>query len=131
MAFQFPSGTSKMGTIHDSIYSIINFLEYLQNSGKILKFKELGVSGDGKVTNEFHVYPKMGSPFTIYDYKFGFDPSDEDHFEEEYDFSIGGYGPEAEATAKSLGFNVVNEMTEEELNEIFVHQMKYRAGIIK
>ena len=145
-------GTSRVGTIDDSYYSIKNRIDMLEDEGKI-RVKTFGESPDGKVTNEFHIYPndRMES-FTIYDYKFGFDPSEEEHFMEEYPFSLGGKSQNALESAKALGFNVVdnnmenqtteayhigngNEMIskelEEEMNEIFVRQMKYKVGIIK
>jgi hypothetical protein len=145
-------GTSRVGTIDDSYYSIKNRIDMLENEGKI-RVKTFDESPDGKVTNEFHIYPndRMES-FTIYDYKFGFDPSEEEHFMEDYSFSVGGKSQNALESAKALGFNVVdnnmenqtteayhvgngNEMIskelEEEMNEIFVRQMKYKAGIIK
>jgi hypothetical protein len=145
-------GTSRVGTIDDSYYSIKNRIDMLEDEGKI-RVKTFGESPDGKVTNEFHIYPndRMES-FTIYDYKFGFDPSEEEHFMEDYPFSLGGKSQNALKSAKALGFNVTggdmenqtseayhigngNEMIskelEEEMNEIFVRQMKYKAGIIK
>ena len=141
-------GTSRVGTINDSYYSIKNRIDMLEDEGAIT-VKTVGKSPDGKVTNEFHIFP---APFTIYEYKFGLDPSDEDNFEEEYPFSVGGKNQNALKSAKALGFNVVdnnmenqtteayhigngNEMIskelEEEMNEIFIRQMKYKAGIIK
>jgi hypothetical protein len=126
MALKFPSNTSRVGTIKDSIYGIKNTIDYLEQEGKI-EYKSLGASADGKVTNEYRIFPTDGTPpFTIYDYRFGFDPSDEDHYEEEYNFSIGGIGPESEESAKQLGFEVISDLDEE-----FIRQMKYKAGIIK
>jgi hypothetical protein len=126
MALKFPKPSSRVGTIKDSIYGIQNTIDSLEQEGKI-KYKSLGASGDNKVTNEYQIFPTDGTaPFTIYDYKFGFDPSDQDHYEEEYEFSIGGIGQESEDSAKELGFAVV-----EGLDEEFVRQMKYKAGIIK
>jgi hypothetical protein len=144
-------GTSRVGTIEDSYYSIKNRIDMLEDEGKI-RVKTFGESPDGKVTNEFHIYPndRMES-FTIYDYKFGFDPSEEEHFMEDYPFSLGGKNQNALKSAKALGFNVTggdmeNQTSEAyhigndnkvitpeeaELNEIFVRQMKYKAGIIK
>ena len=81
-------GTSRVGTIKDSYYSIKNRIDMLEDEGKI-KVKTLGESPDGKVTNDFHIYQKyLISPFTIYDYKFGFYQSEEDHFMEDYPFSV-------------------------------------------
>ena len=131
-------GTSRVGTIEDSYYSIKNRIDMLEGEGKI-RVKTLGESPDGKVTNEFHVYPNGNmAPFTIYDYKFGFDPSDDEYFMEDYSFSVGGKTQNALKSADALGFNIVkptmevkDEMSEKELNEAFVRQMQYKAGIIK
>lgn len=126
MALKFPSRTFRVGTIRDSIYGIQNHIDYLEQEGKI-KYNSLGASPDGKTTNEYRIFPTDGSaPFTIYDYKLGLDPSDEDNYQEEFEFSIGGTGQESEDSAKELGFSVV-----EGLDEEFVRQMKYKAGIIK
>ena len=75
MDLKFPTPSFRVGTIRDSIYSIVSTIEYLEQDGRI-QYKELGSSPDGKVTNEFHIFPTNGmAPFAIYDYKFGFDPS--------------------------------------------------------
>lgn len=106
-------GTSRVGTIKDSYYSIKNRIDMLEDEGKI-KVKTLGESPDGKVTNEFHIYPNdRMSPFTIYDYKFGFDPSEEEHFMEDYPFSVGGKNQNALKSAKALGFDVISNQTME------------------
>jgi hypothetical protein len=106
-------GTSRVGTIKDSYYSIKNRIDMLEDEGKI-KVKTLGESPDGKVTNEFHIYPNdRMSPFTIYDYKFGFDPSEEEHFMEDYPFSVGGKNQNALESAKALGFDVISNQTME------------------
>ena len=113
MDLKFPTPSFRVGTIRDSIYSIVSTIEYLEQDGKI-RYKELGSSPDGKVTNEFHIFPTNGmAPFAIYDYKFGFDPNDEDNYEEEYEFSIGGASKDAEESARKLGFEVVSESMEE------------------
>ena len=129
--------TFRVGTINDSYYSIKSNIDMLEDEGKIT-VKNLGPSPDGKVTNEFVIYPNDGGErFTIYDYKFGFDPSDEDHYDEEYNFSIGGSNPESVESARQLGFNVENylqeikQMPNDDLDEYFINKMKYRAGIIK
>ena len=113
MALKFPHPSFRVGTIEDSIYSIVSTIEYLEQDGRI-QYKELGPSSDGKVTNEFHIFPTNGmAPFSIYDYKFGLDPSDEDNFEKEFTFSIGGASKDAEESAKKLGFEVVSYNMEE------------------
>ena len=125
--------TSRVGTIEDSYYSIKNRIDMLEDEGKI-RVKTLGESPDGKVTNEFHIYPnnRMES-FTIYDYKFGFDPSDEEHFMEDYSFSVGGKSQNALKAAKALGFNVVsnnvneNENEEDVLGDWISDMLKYKS----
>jgi hypothetical protein len=113
MDLKFPRPSFRVGTIKDSIYSIMSTIEYLEQDGRI-QYKELGPSPDGKVTNEFHIFPTNGmAPFAIYDYKFGFDPSDEDNYEEEFEFSIGGASKDAEESARKLGFEVVSKSMEE------------------
>ena len=73
-------------------------MDDLENSSKVI-VREKGSSADGKVYREFEVVDrdsavpggnKQERGFTVYDYKFGFDPGDIDNYEEEYDFSIGG-----------------------------------------
>ena len=61
----------------------------LEDSGKVIVRTLSGPSGDGKVNREFEVVDrdsavpggnKQERGFTVYDYKFGFDPGDEDTF---------------------------------------------------
>ena len=115
MALKFPSRSFRVGTIKDSIYSISSMAEYIQDSGKAI-VQDLGPSPDGKSYYEWRIIPKNGmEPFAIYDYKFGVDPGDEDNFEEEFEFSIGGASKAAADSAKAFGFNVVSEG---EINEV-------------
>lgn len=126
MALKFPINTFRVGTIEDSIYGITNTIESIQNSDEAI-VQDLGSSPDGKSYYEWRIFPKNGMPpFAIYDYKLGLDPGDEDNFEEEFGFSVGGTSKAALESAKKLGFNVVSDLDEE-----FVRQMKYKAGIIK
>jgi hypothetical protein len=114
MALKFPSRSFRVGTIKDSVYSISSTVEYIQDSGKAI-VQDLGASPDGKSYYEWRIIPKNGmEPFAIYDYKLGVDPGDQDNFEEEFEFSIGGASKEAEDSAKAFGFNVVSE---ENINE--------------
>jgi hypothetical protein len=126
MALKFPINTFRVGTIEDSIYGITNTIESIQNSDEAI-VQDLGSSPDGKSYYEWRIFPKNEMPpFAIYDYKLGLDPGDEDNFEEEFGFSVGGTSKAALESAKKLGFNVVSDLDEE-----FVRQMKYKAGIIK
>jgi len=144
MALKFPNQSHRVGTIKDSVYSISSIAEYIKDSGKAT-VQSFGPSSDGKSNYEWRIIPKNGmEPFAVYDYKFGLDPGDEDNFQEEFEFSIGGQNPQAVESAKAFGFSVVpdqtmeayhigndNEMVSKELEESFVRQMKYKAGIIK
>jgi hypothetical protein len=139
MALKFPDRSHRVGTIKDSIYSISSTAEYIKDSGKAI-VQDLGPSSDGKSNYEWRIIPKNGmEPFAIYDYRFGLDPGDEDNFQEEFEFSIGGQNPQAVESAKAFGFSVVpnqtmeakDEMNKEDLNEAFIRQMQYKAGIIK
>ncbi len=112
---------SRGGTVTDSFYSIANNADEIdgQNIGKDtypIEVKRLGPSSDDKTNEEIIV--RYGSDlkdyFSIYDYKFGEDPTSEDNFDEEYSFSLGvptGKGRETLTWAKKLGFEV-DEMNE-------------------
>ncbi len=112
---------SRGGTVTDSFYSIANNADEIegQNIGKDtypIEIKRLGPSSDGKTNEEILV--RYGSDlkdyFSIYDYRFGEDPTSEDNFDQEYPFSLGvptGKGRETLTWAKKLGFEV-DEMSE-------------------
>ena len=92
-------GGSRIGTLNISFRDLLNKMDDLEKSGKVIVRTLSGPSGDGKVNREFEVVAlkdaipggnKQEEGFTVYDYKFGFDPGSEEHFMEEYDFSVGG-----------------------------------------
>jgi hypothetical protein len=116
MALKFPSPSFRVGTIKDSVYSLSSAIEYIEDSGKAI-VQDLGSSPDGKSYYEWRIIPKNGmAPFAIYDYKLGVDPGDEDNFEEEFEFSIGGDSQDAVNSAKVFGFNVSPDQTTEAYN---------------
>jgi hypothetical protein len=116
MALKFPSPSFRVGTIKDSVYSLSSAIEYIEDSGKAI-VQDLGSSPDGKSYYEWRIIPKNGmAPFAIYDYKLGVDPGDEDNFEEEFEFSIGGDSQDAVNSAKVFGFNVAPDQTTEAYN---------------
>tara|TARA_R110000803_G_scaffold64319_3_gene125308 strand:+ start:284 stop:778 length:495 start_codon:yes stop_codon:yes gene_type:complete len=103
------------GTITDSFYNIANIADELDgnNEGKDtypIEVKRLGPSGDDKVTEEIVIRFGEGSKdyFSIYDYKFGEDPTSEDNYQKEYPFSIGipTGGKDSLRYAMKLGFKV-------------------------
>ena len=92
-------GGGRIGTLKISFKDLQDKMDELENSGKVIVRTLPGPSGDGKVNREFEVVDresavaggnKQERGFTVYDYKFGFDPGDEEHFMEEYPFSVGG-----------------------------------------
>ena len=91
-------GGGRIGTLRISYKDLVDKMDELEKSGKVI-VREKGSSADGKVNREFEVIDrdsavpggrKQERGFTVYDYKFGFDPGDQDNFTEEYDFSVGG-----------------------------------------
>ena len=105
-------GGSRIGTLNISFKDLSDKMDDLDRSGDVLVRRLEGPSGDGKVNREFEVVAlkdaipggnKQEEGFTVYDYKFGFDPGDEEHFDQEYDFSVGGTNL---ALAQDLGLDV-------------------------
>ena len=92
-------GGGRIGTLKISYRDLVDKMDELERSGKVIVREMPGPSGDGKVNREFEVVDrdsavpggnKQEKGFTVYDYKFGFDPGSIKHYEEEYDFSVGG-----------------------------------------
>ena len=92
-------GGGRIGTLKISFKDLQDKMDDLENSGKVIVRTLPGPSGDGKVNREFEVVDrdsavpggnKQERGFTVYDYKFGFDPGDEDNFMNKYPFSVGG-----------------------------------------
>ena len=92
-------GGGRIGTLNISFKDLQDKMDDLENSGKVIVRTLPGPSGDGKVNREFEVVDrdsavpgggKQERGFTVYDYKFGFDPGSQDHFDQEYNFSVGG-----------------------------------------
>ena len=108
--------TSRGGTINDSFFNIANTADEIEgtNDGKDtypIEVKRLGASSDGKVTEEIVIRYGEGhyDYFSIYDYKFGEDPTSEENYQNEYPFSLGlptGNADTAKRYAMKLGFNV-------------------------
>ena len=92
-------GGGRIGTLRTTAKHIIDKMDELEEEGEVVVRELQGPSGDGKVNMEFEVVDrefavpggnKQERGFTVYDYKFGFDPRDPDHVDVEYDYSIGG-----------------------------------------
>ena len=92
-------GGGRIGTLEISFKDLQDKMDELEKSDKVIVRTLSGPSGDGKVNREFEVVDrdsavaggnKQERGFTVYDYKFGFDPASEDEFMNEYPFSVGG-----------------------------------------
>ena len=92
-------GGGRIGTLKTSYRDLVDIMDKLEKSDKVIVRELPGPSGDGKSNREFEVVDrdsavaggrKQERGFTVYDYKFGFDPGSIDNYEEEYDFSVGG-----------------------------------------
>ena len=92
-------GGGRIGTLKTSYRDLVDIMDKLEKSDKVIVRELPGPSGDGKTNREFEVVDrdsavaggrKQERGFTVYDYKFGFDPGSINNYEEEYDFSVGG-----------------------------------------
>ena len=111
----------RIGTLEISARDLVRKMEDLEDKGvKIDRFD--GLSPDGKTYIEFHVHPMRkydeDQSFSVYDYKFGFDPMSPEHVDVEYPFSIGGRSAardSAETVLRSgaMGFDPIFEEKEE------------------
>ena len=97
-------GGSRHGTINISYRDLQDAMDQVEANGDFIVRELPGPSGDGKTNREFEVVfiggvkgnnkqEELG--FTVYDYKFGFDPASENNFDEVLPFSIGGSNKEA------------------------------------
>ena len=118
-------GGGRIGTLKISYRDLVDKMDELEKSGKVIVRELPGPSGDGKTNREFEVVDrdsavaggrKQERGFTVYDYKFGFDPGSIDNYEEEYDFSVGGndlkLAMELIPDVKSYGFEESKKIDE-------------------
>ncbi|MDB4342784.1 hypothetical protein OAA23_00115 [bacterium] len=129
--------TSRGGTINDSFFNIANTADEIEGDNDgidtyPIQVKRLGSSADGKTNEEIVVKFGPGDKdyFSIYDYKFGEDPTSEENYQEEYPFSLGlptGNADTAKRYAMKLGFNVEGmpksnaEMGDDELEDYYLN----------
>ena len=97
-------GGSRHGTINISYRDLQDAMDKIEADGDFVVRELSGPSGDGKVNREFEVVfigaargdnKQEEAGFTVYDYKFVFDPASENNFDEVLPFSIGGNNKEA------------------------------------
>ena len=101
--------SSRYGTVNISAYDLIDQMEKIEEMGIKVERTD-GHSPDGKTYLEFTVYPEgpeeLDQAFTVYDYKFGLDPTDEDNFRTEYPFSLGARKRVGLVNASNLGLEI-------------------------
>ena len=106
----------KIGTLNISAKELVSKMEDVEAKGIDVDRYD-GLSADGKTHLEFHVHPEgrdePDASFSVYDYKFGEDPTDEDNFMTEYPFSVGGRGGYALKMAQELVGAEADRMEEE------------------
>jgi hypothetical protein len=111
----------KIGTLNVSAKELIDKMDAVESSGIDVDRYD-GLSADGKTHLEFHVHPEgrdePDASFSVYDYKFGLDPTDEDNFMTEYPFSVGGKGGYALKMAQELVGAEAYRMEEEEKKKL-------------
>ena len=115
----------RIGTLNISARDLVSKMEELEDKGvRVERFD--GLSADGKTYIEFHVHPirkyDEDYSFSIYDFKFGFDPMSEEHFMEEYPFSVGGRPSALENAETTLrggdtGYQIGESINEDEFDE--------------
>lgn len=95
----------RIGTLKISARELVDKMDDVEARGIDVDRYD-GLSPDGKTYLEFHVHPEgrdePDASFSVYDYKFGLDPTDEDNFMTEYPFSVGGRGRYALKMAQKL-----------------------------
>jgi len=132
-------GGSRIGTLNISFKELSDKMEDINMGGDYI-VRRSGTSGDGKVNREFEVVAredaigggnKQEKGFTVYDYKFGFDPGDEDNYMEEYDFSVGGSNLELAMElfdgVKPFGIRLEGEF--DEARQAAIESSQEEAGI--
>ena len=129
-------GGGRIGTLKISYRDLVDKMDELEKLGNVV-VRDRGPSADGKVNREFEVVLKneavpggnrQEKGFTVYDYKFGFDPGDIDNFEEEYNFSVGGNNL---ALAQDLGLDVKPYRLEEEKSGNVIKDLAQADEVIK
>ena len=127
----------RIGTLKISARDLVRKMEDLEDKGvKIDRFD--GLSPDGKTYIEFHVHPMRkydeDTSFSIYDYKFGFDPMSPEHSDKEYPFSIGGRSAardSAETVLRSgdMGFEIreAKEEIKEDKHKDLINALRFQV----
>ena len=134
----------RIGTLKISARELVDKMDDVEARGIDVDRYD-GLSPDGKTYLEFHVHPEgrdePDASFSVYDFKFGFDPMSPEHSDQEYPFSIGGRSAardSAETVLRSgdMGFEIkeaeeIKEDKEKDLiNALRFQVMTLEKGII-
>jgi hypothetical protein len=122
----------RIGTLNITATDLERKMEELEGEG--ITIKTFYDSPDGKTYVEYHVHPEnkydSDESFSIYDYKFGEDPTALENEDVEYPFSIGGRG-DALSSAKALlgSGQVPYRIDENEAVDLAIEASQAKAGI--
>ena len=122
----------RIGTLNITAMDLERKMEELEDEGiTINRFYD---SPDGKTYVEYHVHPEgeynPDESFSVYDFKFGEDPTDIDNEDKEYPFSIGGRGSALNSAKALLGSGqVAYSIDENEAVDLAIEASQEKAGI--
>ena len=105
----------RIGTLNITAMDLERKMEELEGEG--IKVSTFDGDNFGKTYIEYHVHPENkydpDESFSIYDYKFGEDPTDLENEDVEYPFSIGGRGAAISSAKALLGSGEVSYRIDE------------------
>lgn len=122
----------RIGTLNITAMDLERKMEELEDEGiTINRFYD---SPDGKTYVEYHVHPEgeynPDESFSVYDFKFGENPTDIDNEDKEYPFSIGGRGSALSSAKALLGSGqVAYGLDENEAVDLAIEASQEKAGI--
>jgi len=122
----------RIGTLNITAMDLERKMEELEDEGiTINRFYD---SPDGKTYVEYHVHPEgkydPDESFSVYDFKFGEDPTSIDNEDKEYPFSIGGRGSALSSAKALIGSGQVSYRIDEgEAVDLAIEASQKKAGI--
>jgi hypothetical protein len=122
----------RIGTLNITAMDLERKMEELEGEG--IKVNTFGGDDFGKTYIEYHVHPENrydpDESFSIYDYKFGEDPTDLENEDVEYPFSIGGRSAAISSAKALLGSGQVSYRIDEgEAVDLAIEASQEKAGI--
>ena len=122
----------RIGTLNITAIDLERKMEELEDEG--IKVSTFDSDNFGKTYIEYHVHPENkydpDESFSIYDYKFGEDPTDIDNVDKEYPFSIGGMSAALNSAKALLGAGQVSYSIDEgEAVDLAIEASQEKAGI--